>query len=106
MNEWEKRIPTVNKSGESQRLSCRDRAGNIAAREWYRHNRMQCCRSAERKLTSSSVREKIYREASCGEGVWVGDAVLIKVKSNELWSNGRDLLLLRNPEGGLHSNLT
>lgn len=106
MNEWEKRIPTVNRTGESQRLSCGDKAGNIAARGWYGHNKMQCSGSAERKRTSRSVSEKIYGEASCEEGVWDVDAVLIKVKSEELWSNGRDLLLLRNPEGGLHSNLT
>lgn len=60
----------------------------------------------ERKLTSRSGREKVYREASCEEGVWDVDAVLIKLKSEELWSNRRDLLLLRNPEESLHSNLT
>lgn len=48
----------------------------------------------------------MYREASCEEGVWDVDAVLIKLKSEELWSNRRDLLLLRNPEESLHSNLT
>lgn len=42
--------------------------------------------------------ETRYREVSNEEGGWDVNAVLIKVKRQELWSNGRDLLLLRIPK--------
>lgn len=44
--------------------------------------------------------ERRSREVSEEEGGWGVNGVLIKVKRQELWCNGGDLLLLRNPEKG------